>query len=110
MIPGEPELGTGADSQLRVGVRQVALDGVGGDEEGAGDLLVRAAGGREFGGAPLGGGQLAGPAGAPGADAAGLGAGARGPSGGADLVEGRGRQFERAPRGFSAVSRRAARA
>jgi hypothetical protein len=37
----------------------VGLDGVDGDEEGAGDLLVRAADGREFGDAPLGGGQLA---------------------------------------------------
>ena len=81
----------------------MTLDGVDGDEQGAGDLLVRPAGGRELGDTALGRGQLAGPAGAPGTDAVGLGAGTRGPSGGADLVEGRGRQVKRAPRPTASV-------
>src|SRR5690242_11141959 len=38
------ELGPGADAQLRVRVRQVALDGVDGHEQGPGDLLAGAAG------------------------------------------------------------------
>ena len=66
-----------ADAELGVGVRQVPLDRVDGDEQGLGDLLVRPARGRELGDAEFGGGQLAGPAGAPGADAADLGAGTR---------------------------------
>jgi hypothetical protein len=67
----------------------VAPDRVNSDKEGSGDFLIRAACCREFSDAALGGRQLAGSAGAPRTDAAEFGAGARSPSGGADLFEGR---------------------
>ena len=68
------ELRPRADAELRVGVREVHLDRVHGDEERLRDLLVREPLRRQLGDAPLGGRQLAAGARPARADARELGA------------------------------------